>query len=725
LADDIFKQVNEFRSDIESQLEISGDVLEAYKEFFDEELSLTEAKLYEDNDDGLEGKNVSAYKLNRFNDIDKEIRIFVESRVNGKFSITDNWEEYLNRILQESTNSDSEREKESHAEKLNAIKIMAESKISVLTGGAGTGKTSTLASLCLSPKIHKDGIVILTPTGKARVVLDSKLNKHEELRDKYKISTVFQYLLSKSNCDWDTKRFYLTKKPNSEVRGKTVIIDECSMLTEEMMGAIAETAQAAARVILVGDPNQLPPIGAGKPFYEIVEFLSEKHPANLAKLSISNRQKSDDNPRLDVELAKLFTFDQAKETGSDILLRIANDNRNIEFIRFNNDIELHNILLKTICYSTNPKMNDPDDIYNFNLSLGGVVENGYMNFKNVQKIDSWQILSPYRNDPQSGSASINRLIQNKYRIQTYDGLTWKMSDMKPSLGSDGIRYGEKVISTQNHHPENDRDKYVANGEVGIVERLCLDKRRKHRHCIRYISQPDESYKYSSKTSDEDNKLELAYALTVHKAQGSGFANTILVINEPPNGPNSFITREMIYTALTRQKDKVFIIYNKDAHELKKYHDAKYSDLAQRLTNLFGPALIRSYEKRAYAHNLIYIARTGEPMRSKSEVIIYNELDRQLGGTDIQFNYETEIILDGIKFHPDFTIDKPDGRKIYWEHLGMLNNYNYRQNWERKSAIYKNNGISEENGNLIITKDESNGGIDSAAVAGIIDKLKNS
>lgn len=78
-------------------------------------------------------------------------------------------------------------------------------------------------------------------------------------------------------------------------------------------------------------------------------------------------------------------------------------------------------------------------------------------------------------------------------------------------------------------------------------------------------------------------MELAYALTVHKAQGSQFNTVILVIAEPCR----IISREMLYTALTRQFEKVVVLYNKDPHELLKYSSEEYSDISRRFTDLFA------------------------------------------------------------------------------------------------------------------------------------------
>jgi hypothetical protein len=539
--------------------------------------------------------------------------------------------------------------------------------------------------------------------------------------------TVFQFLQKTYHCDWKTYKYYLSGKSSPNVAGATVIIDECSMLTEEMLGALAETLHLARRVIFVGDPNQLPPIGAGRPFYELVEHFREKHPGHFAELTVSNRQKSKVKERLDVELAKLFTYNQSKEVEDDLFSRIATNTENVEFVPFINDSDIQETVLKTLVKAVG--MCNVDDIKGFDESLGGAITNGWMNFTEVSMVDNWQILSPYRNEAVIGSATINRYIHEKYRVNPVSVDYPKKCSTKHLLGNDGIIYGEKVINIRNQsidgYPAEDCLNYVANGEMGIVERIWQKpKAKRNTHQVRFSSQKEHCYNWDSKITDNDSDLELAYALTVHKAQGSGFGTTIFVINEPQKGPNVFISREMIYTALSRQTDKIFILYNKPASELKKYADAFCSDLARRLTNLFESPTVRKFGKRYYAEKLIHVTRSGIKVRSKSEVIIANELDSE----GIPFEYEKNLILnDGKEFIPDFTVIKGSEILAYWEHLGMLSNVEYCAKWEHKRSEYIKNGISEEHGNLIITEDNANGGIDSTIITqhvkSLLDRLQ--
>ncbi|MFC1865053.1 AAA family ATPase, partial [Chloroflexota bacterium] len=717
ITNDIVRQMNAFRSDVDLQLNVSDLTLHALDDIFRAEFLKTDVDTADDNE------QVSAFQLNRFVKIDDGIRSFVQSRIGDNIEIKGEWDKYLNKVLKSEVNT--EHEQESRSEKLKAIEIMAKSTISVLTGGAGTGKTTTLAALCLCPEIQQNGIIVLAPTGKARVVLDTKLRDSGVVCQE--AFTIFQFLQKTYHCDWKTYRYYLSGEKSMNVAGSTVIIDECSMLTEEMLGALAETLELARRVIFVGDPNQLPPIGMGKPFFELAEYLREKHPSHYAKLTISNRQKSKVKQRLDVELAKLFTYDQSKEVGDDVFSRVSKDNENIEFVPFTDDSDIQETVQKTLAKAAG--MRGIDDIKGFDESLGGRVNGEWMNFTDVKMVDNWQILSPYRNDTVTGSATINRHIHERYRVNPVGVGFPKKRRTKHPLGNDGIIFGEKVINIRNQsidgYPSEDCPNYVANGDVGIVERIWQrPKDKRNTHQVRFTSQSEYCYNWASKITDSDSDLELAYALTVHKAQGSGFGTTIFVINEPPKGPSVFISREMIYTALSRQANKIFILYNKPATEIKKYADALYSDLARRLTNLFEPPTIRKLDERYYADRLIHITRSREKVRSKSEVIIANELD----SAGITFEYERKLVLnDGKEFIPDFTVFIGSVDQIYWEHLGMLSDGDYRKKWEYKKSEYAKNSISEEHVNLIVTEDNANGGIDSSIIAqhvkSLLDRLR--
>jgi hypothetical protein len=166
-----------------------------------------------------------------------------------------------------------------------------------------------------------------------------------------------------------------------------------------------------------------------------------------------------------------------------------------------------------------------------------------------------------------------------------------------------------------------------NGEIGIATGPFRKKGKKtnlNNVHVTFSSQPGFEYTYWPSDLGEDGSLlELAYALTVHKAQGSEFDTVFVVL---PN-PCRILSRELLYTALTRQSRRLVILCQGDPHRLIDFRHL--SDAARRLTNLFGPPRPIVVGTQIFDGKHIHRSRRGELMISKSEVIIANE--RQSAG----------------------------------------------------------------------------------------------
>lgn len=160
--------------------------------------------------------------------------------------------------------------------------------------------------------------------------------------------------------------------------------------------------------------------------------------------------------------------------------------------------------------------------------------------------------------------------------------------------------------------------------------------------------------------------------------------------------------------MTRQTEKVILLYQGDSFDLKELASPAKSDTVKRITNLFQePDLVKSGNDY-YSKNLIQKASDGTMLRSKSELLIYQTLLNK-GFHPI---YEKELIIDGVRKLPDFTIEDNDtGEIFYWEHLGMLSDPEYSHHWEEKKTWYYNHGILpyEEGGgpegSLIVSSDD--------------------
>jgi len=116
-------------------------------------------------------------------------------------------------------------------------------------------------------------------------------------------------------------------------------------------------------------------------------------------------------------------------------------------------------------------------------------------------------------------------------------------------------------------------------------------------------------------------LELAYALTVHKAQGSEFKKFFFVLSNPC----FLLSREMLYTALTRQTDKVIVLYQGNLFDIKSFSSPTYSDTLSRITNLFEKPDMIEVVGKYLEKNLIHQASDGRMLRSKSELLIYQRM----------------------------------------------------------------------------------------------------
>ncbi|MBR9920305.1 MAG: AAA family ATPase [Bacteroidetes bacterium] len=665
-----------------------------------------------------------AYQLSRLAKVGSIIRAKVKNRVNSKrFDLDISWRNLVDQELQKHTEGDpDEKEVKAREEKAAAVKELAESRVSVLIGPAGTGKTTLLKILAGQEEIAKEGVLLLAPTGKARV-------RMEEVAQELDVPafTIAQFLSRYDRYDGENQRYILSDK-KCESRYGTVILDEASMLTEEMLATLVDSFKKVNRFVLVGDHRQLPPIGAGRPFYDIIKFLEPESfeggfpriGKGYAELTIKRRQGG--SGREDLQLADWFSGGELEPAADGLIndllagkksnyLRVAGWKNEEDFERLFEDVLQEELELESL-----------GDVIGFNLSLGAV--NGqWFNFRgDTEKVEAWQILSPIREKP-FGVKAINRKIHKLFRQKLVDRCHDRFHSTFPKpFGTEEIVYGDKVInlSNQSRHPKtvypSEGINYIANGEIGIVNGQMKKKsdRKKYKGRpknlnVEFTSQPEYNYSFKSKEfgEEKDSPLELAYALTVHKSQGSEFDLVIMVV---PN-PCFNLSREMLYTALTRQKSRIVVLYQGDRFQIKELSSPVHSDTLSRMTNLFrAPDMIEVNGKYLEKY-LIHQATDDTLLRSKSELLIYQRLLDKLGDKGYDILYEQSLEFKEVQKLPDFTIENDDtGEVWYWEHLGMLHDPEYVERWEEKLAWYKENGIlpHEEgggpNGTLIISQD---------------------
>jgi exodeoxyribonuclease V alpha subunit len=578
----------------------------------------------------------------------------------------------------------SDRERLALDEKVAALNTLFARRLSVLTGGAGTGKTSVLR-VFLQELVRAEGrhpTLLLAPTGKARVRLSTKAERNA--------MTIHQFLLKQG---WFVPDIFVLKPEGeqSPFQATTVIIDECSMIPADIFGTLLRALDSGplSRLILVGDPNQLPPIGPGRPFADAIDWLQKKHPDCVAPLTVCMRADDDDDaPAEDsvaLALADGYRASVVSPGDDEILAAIA---------RGESRGDLDVVFWPSCGVEWRHLGINSDDYQSFNRSLG-------IDIKDWGRSEAWQILSPTRAQ-QFGTDDLNRLIQQEYK----GGLIATARRKKPRpFGEQEIVWTDKVIQTFNRSmkawPRDTGLDYVANGEIGIAASTsgkydCLD--------VAFSTQPDVTYRYYRGQVDEN--LELAYALTVHKAQGSDFDVVFLIVPQKA----STLSRELIYTGLTRFRRRLVLLIEKDIEPLRRLRSPDCSDTRLRNTHMFALALRPDDVKRPHLEALIHRTRKGVAVRSKSEVIVADTLD----GLGISYAYEQPLHsrsdLKDFRL-PDFTASF-EGDVYYWEHLGMLNVPNYREAWDRKRQWYEDNGYADR---LITSEDGPDGSIDAARI----------
>lgn len=665
---------------------------------------LQEGELYVDEEN-------TYIKLKEYQDYKQLVVDIIDSRLETSLSSVQNWRKIIDEQFGELEKNNEENDQLARDEKATALRILESSKISVLLGRAGTGKTSALGIFASSKELKDGGVLALTPTGKARVQLENSFKKNSVEAE---FMTVAQFLIRSKGFSRKTMTYKMPSKPSSSI-AKTVIIDESSMLTEDMFAGILKLVNShAERIIFIGDPNQLPPIGAGRPFVDLINYLETKHPEKVATLKTEMRQGSGGD---DLSFAQIFS--NSDSVDKDVIYRIQNKqtDERLKYIQYSDLDELEKVFFEELVGIAD--MTNEDDMDGFNKSLGATVGK-YTNYPTSKHVEDWQILSPTKFIG-AGSYYLNNQLHQKYRqdiVEKWNAYPWS-SNSPQSVQN--IVYGDKVISNVNGQKDywdgSSGKAYIANGEIGIMSgypnQYGKNDKNTSWYKFRFGSYEGKVFSYSKGDfggENSDSKLELAYALTVHKSQGSGFGKTIVVIN----GKSSFVTKELLYTAFSRQKEKLIIVSDLSIQELIQYSNDWYSDTKQRYTDLFKvPNIIEiesNKQKRYFEEKLIHKTVRGEMVRSKSEVIVANILDKM----NIEYYYEEPFDVNGKTYIPDFTL-RYQGKTAYLEHLGMLKDKSYKKHWDKKRANYESAGVSETIGNLIITEDGLDGSLDAELI----------
>lgn len=407
---------------------------------------------------------------------------------------------------------------------LAAIRMAVSNNVSVITGGPGTGKTTVIkAVIGIHKLLHENSQpLLLAPTGKAARRMFSQTG--------YEASTIHSALQLTSGNEEKNDDGRL-----DHLDANLVIVDEVSMLDSYVAFHLFRCIQNGATVVLVGDSDQLPSVGAGNVLYEIIR--SKEVP--VTRLSVIFRQ-ANTNPIIP-NAAKIREGDTT----------LIEDGKHF---RFYESGDAYHIVQKACTL--------------------------YVKAVSTRGIDNVILLTPYRDKGYVSAKVFNKNLQRFLNPP-------KNGDMVFQSHGIEFRKGDKIMQMKNTST-------AKNGDVGYITDICMCPASADSTdlvlCCK-VKFNDETFTYTKK---EMKDVDLAYCCTVHKSQGSEHCIVIFVVTQEHA---ILLRRNLIYTAVTRASDTVAIVGERDALNagiLNNTQQKRYSLLGDYL-HLYGEKLRKMKE----------------------------------------------------------------------------------------------------------------------------------
>ena len=415
---------------------------------------------------------------------------------------------------------------------IRAVMEAVRNGIFILSGGPGTGKTTTINMMIHYFESEGLDIFLAAPTGRAAKRMTEATG--------YEARTIHRMLeLNSALSDEDTRKVSFERNEENPLEADVIIIDEMSMVDIQLFQALLKAVIPGTRLILVGDVNQLPSVGAGQVLRDLI--TSGKFPM--------------------VELKKIFR--QAQE--SDIVVNAHKINAG-EQISFDNKSRDFFLL----------ERNDVNVIYKHMIQL---IQEKLPRYVKASAYDI-QVLTPMRKGS-LGCETLNGILQ-RYLNPADAG-------KKEHISGDTVyREGDKVMQVKNNYQLEweivsrygipvDRGTGVFNGDMGRIREIneaasCL--------VVEYDEQKRVTYPFAML-----EELELSYAVTIHKSQGSEYPAVILPLL---TGPRMLFNRNLLYTAITRAKSCVTILGSSDTVRSmieNVSENKRYTALAERIQEI--------------------------------------------------------------------------------------------------------------------------------------------
>ena len=391
----------------------------------------------------------------------------------------------------------------------DAIFEAFKSGILVLTGGPGTGKTTTLNAIIKLFENRDLNIELAAPTGRAAKRMTELTGREAK---------TIHRLLEVEWGEGDTQHFARNEK--NPLNCDVIIVDEASMIDAILFDNLLKALRLSCRIILVGDSDQLPSIGAGNVLNDILE--TEVFPS--------------------IRLKKVFR--QAKESMIVTNAHAIINGESSDFSRKDSD-----------CFFLTR-----GDKYRTVETVLELITDRLPSAYGIDSIADIQVLCPSRK-LDTGTLNLNNLLQEKLNPHKTG---------KPQLAYKGIyfRTGDKVMQIKNNYDLQfikDNGEYgtgIFNGDVGYITDIDA------RGGIIKVRYDD---KVATYFSEDLSQLELAYAVTVHKSQGSEYNCVIIPLSDVPS---RLMYRNLLYTAVTRAKKLLVLVGSRDIWERMAQNDRK-------------------------------------------------------------------------------------------------------------------------------------------------------